>query len=103
MPARPRSEVFEPDEIGVYHCWNRLVRRHLFGWDTLRGKNFSYRKDWVRDRLRQLAGAMAIDALDLPPILERLDIEPQAWFDSFLDFFRCSPNHQPFPAVVGSG
>ncbi|MDP6718470.1 MAG: hypothetical protein QGF59_07480, partial [Pirellulaceae bacterium] len=65
MPAKPRSKVFDPDHVGVYHCWNRLVRRrHLFGWDALTGKNFSYRKDWVRDRFRQLAGVMAIDVLD---------------------------------------
>ncbi len=65
MPAKPRSKVFDPDEIGVYHCWNRLVRRrHLFGLDVLTGKDYSYRKDWVRDRFRQLAGKMAIDILD---------------------------------------
>jgi hypothetical protein len=65
MPAKPRSEVFVPDQVGVYHCWNRLVqRRHLFGFDALTGKNYSYRKGWVRDRFRELAGAMAIDVLD---------------------------------------
>lgn len=65
MPAKPRSEVFKPDEVGVYHCWNRLVRRrHLFGRDALTGKDFSYRKDWVRERFRRLAGVMAVDVLD---------------------------------------
>ena len=65
MPAKPRSKIFDPDQVGVYHCWNRLVRRHsLFGLDRLTGKDYSYRKDWVRDRLRELAGAMAIDVLD---------------------------------------
>jgi hypothetical protein len=57
--------VFEPDEVGIYHCWNRLVqRRHLFGFDLLTGRDYSYRKRWVRDRLKQLAGAMAIEVLD---------------------------------------
>ncbi len=65
MPSKPRSDVFDPDEVGVYHCWNRLVqRRHLFGFDRLTGRDYSYRKGWVRDRLKQLAGAMAIDVLD---------------------------------------
>jgi len=51
--------------VGVYHCWNRLVqRRHLFGFDFLTGKDYSYRKVWVRDRLKELAGAMAVDVLD---------------------------------------
>ena len=65
MPAKPRSQVFDPNEVGIYHCWNRLVRRrHLFGWDSFTGKDFSYRKDWVRDRFRELAGSMAIEVLD---------------------------------------
>lgn len=65
MPAKPRSEIFDPLEVGVYHCWNRLVRRRfLFGLDRLTGKEFGYRKTWVRERLKQLAGAMAIDVLD---------------------------------------
>jgi hypothetical protein len=65
MPAKPRSEVFDPDEVGIYHCWNRLVqRRYLFGFDLLTGKDYSYRKPWVRDRLKQLAGKLAIDVLD---------------------------------------
>ena len=65
MPSKPRSAIFNRDEVGVYHCWNRLVqRRHLFGFDYLSGKDYSYRKPWVRGRLRELAAAMAIDILD---------------------------------------
>lgn len=65
MPAQPRSYVFDPDTVGVYHCWNRLVRRrHLFGFDCVSGKDYSYRKCWVRDRFKQLARTMAIDVLD---------------------------------------
>ncbi len=65
MPAQPRSKVFKPAEVGVYHCWNQIVRRHhLLGRDALTGKDFSYRKDWLRERFRRLAGVMAIDVLD---------------------------------------
>jgi hypothetical protein len=32
--------------------------------DALTGKDYSYRKDWVRDRFRELAGSMAIEVLD---------------------------------------
>ena len=65
MPNKPRSEVFDPNEVGVYHCWNRLVRKwRLFGHDPLTNKDYSYRKNWVRERFQQLAGAMAIDILD---------------------------------------
>ena len=38
--------------------------RHLFGYDSLTGKDYHYRKVWVRDRFKELAGAMAIDVLD---------------------------------------
>ena len=65
MPAKPRSDIIDPQKVGVYHCWNRLVqRRHLFGYDFLTGKDYGYRKNWVRDRFRVLAGAMAVDVLD---------------------------------------
>jgi hypothetical protein len=65
MPAKPRSKVFDPDDVGIYHCWNRVVRRRrLFGRDDFTGKDYGYRKEWVRDRLRELAGSMAIEVLD---------------------------------------
>ncbi|MGI9427612.1 MAG: transposase [Bythopirellula sp.] len=65
MPAKPRSETFNPDVVGVYHCWNRIVqRRHLFGFDSLTGKDYGYRKQWVWDRLNELAAMMGIDVLD---------------------------------------
>ena len=65
MPAKPRSETFDPDTVGVYHCYNQLVqKRFLFGFDSFTRKDYSYRKEWVRDRFKQLAGAMAIDVLD---------------------------------------
>ena len=65
MPAKPRSEIFFADEVGVYHCWNKLVRKEfLFGYDALRGKDCSYRKHQARDDFKQLAGGMAIDILD---------------------------------------
>lgn len=65
MPGKPRSAVFKPDQVGIYHCWNRIVRcHHLFGCDALSGNDYGYRKAWVRDRFRELAGNMAIDVLD---------------------------------------
>lgn len=65
MPAKPRSEIFKPDEVGIYHCWNRIVRHeHLFGWDLVTGNDNGHRKDWVQARYRELAAVMAIDVLD---------------------------------------
>ena len=39
MSRKPRSEVIIENEIGVYYCWNRLVRgERLLGFDPLSGK-----------------------------------------------------------------
>lgn len=65
MPAKPRSQIFDPHQVGVYHCWNRLVqRRSLFGRDSLSKRDLSYRKDWLLQRYQDLARAMAIQVLD---------------------------------------
>ena len=65
MPSRPRSEVIDPTEVGIYHCWNRLVRqRCLFGFDRFTRQDFSHRKDWLRQQFRLLAADMGIQVLD---------------------------------------
>lgn len=65
MARTSRSEVFEEDTIGCYHCINRVVRRaFLCGADPLTGKSFDHRKAWVRERLQELAANFGIDVLD---------------------------------------
>ena len=60
MPAYARSHIMPPDEIGVYHCVARCVRRaFLCGVDPL--TNHDYRKEWIRERLELLASVFAID------------------------------------------
>ena len=62
MPAFSRREIIAQGEIGAYHCMARCVRRaYLCGKDSLSGKNFEHRKDWVRDALKRLASAFAIE------------------------------------------
>lgn len=62
MPARARKEVFAPDEVGVYHCYSRVVRQlYLCGKDARSGKDYSYRMDWIEDRVRELQSIFMID------------------------------------------
>ena len=60
--ALPRSKYVHEGQEGVYHCFNRCVRRaFLYGYDTLTHRDFSHRKAWLVDRLRHLAAIFAID------------------------------------------
>ncbi len=62
MPGGTRAEVFDPDEVGVYHCWNRCVRRaRLCGIDSYSGKNYNYRRRWIKKRLKLLCKFFAIE------------------------------------------
>jgi putative transposase len=60
--ALPRKQYVRDGEIGVYHCTTRCVRRaFLSGYDQYSGRDFSHRKAWIEDRLRQLASIFAVD------------------------------------------
>ena len=64
MPRPRRSEVFEEDTVGIYHCVNRCVRRaFLCGFDAATGTSYAHRKDWICDRLETLAAIFAIDVI----------------------------------------
>lgn len=59
-----RKHIINDQFSGVYHCIARCVRRaFLCGFDKLLGKNFDYRKDWVRDRLKFLTEIFSIEVL----------------------------------------
>lgn len=89
MPALPRSDVFDPQGVGVYHCWSRCVRRaFLCGWDPFACKDCSHRKTWLLDGFKRLAGAMAVDVLDyaildnhLHVVLRNRPDVAQSWSD----------------------
>ena len=60
--ALPRSKYVQEGEEGVYHCFCRCVRRaFLYGYDAYSGRDYSHRKEWLVNRLRQLAAIFAID------------------------------------------
>jgi hypothetical protein len=62
MPAYARSQIVPCDEVGVYHCISRCVRRaFLCGVDPLTGQDYDHRKEWIRERLEHLASIFAID------------------------------------------
>ena len=79
MPAYARSHIAPPDEIGVYHCVARCVRRaFLCGVDPLTNHDYDYRKEWIRERLELLASVFAIDICAADParqvsVTSRLD------------------------------
>ncbi|MCA9169613.1 MAG: hypothetical protein KDB23_18195 [Planctomycetales bacterium] len=62
MAGCARSEVVALDEVGVFHCWNRCVRRaFLCGVDPITGNNFDYRREWIRCGEETLASLFAIE------------------------------------------
>ena len=61
MPTARANQV-DLSVTPYYHCVARCVRRaFLCGKDSYTGQNFEHRRDWVRERLRFLAGVFAID------------------------------------------
>ena len=50
MPRLNRSEICASDEVQVFHLINRCVRRtYLCGREKRSGKDYSHRKEWIRD------------------------------------------------------
>ncbi len=75
MPAYARRDIVDEDRVGVYHCIARCVRRaFLCGTDSYTGQDYSHRKDWVLDRLRQLAGLFGVDVCDYAVMSNHLHI-----------------------------
>ena len=62
MPAYPRKQIVADDEVGLYHCINRCVRRaFLCGVDPVTGHDYDHRKDWIHQQLQHLASIFAIE------------------------------------------
>ena len=55
MPSCSRRDIVCPEEVGVYHCWSRCVRRaFLCGHDPVTGTDYQYRRLWVYVDLNQI-------------------------------------------------
>ncbi len=59
-----RAEQFHASEVGIVHAVQRCVRRaFLAGIDDKSGKDFSFRREWIRRRMEALASVFGIDVL----------------------------------------
>ena len=55
MASCARREIIRPGAAGVFHCWQRCVRRaYLIGKDPLTGKDHTHRREWFILRLQLL-------------------------------------------------
>ena len=56
-----RSILVPPGSPGTYHCVSRCVRRAwLCGEDRESGRSYEHRRQWVEDRIGDLAGIFAV-------------------------------------------
>jgi hypothetical protein len=75
MPRVKRTEICAADEIQAFHLINRCVRRtFLCGKDRRSGKDYSHRKEWIRERLEELAGIFALDVLSFAVLSNHLHV-----------------------------
>src|ERR1039458_555745 len=77
MPTYARGQIVVEDMVGVYHCIARCVRpAFLCGIDPYTGQDYSHRKEWILDRLRDLAGLFAIDEAAILACSVYVDLNP---------------------------
>ena len=56
-----RSQLVDANAPGYYHCISRCVRRAwLCGLGQLTGQSFEHRRDWIEERLLELAEIFAV-------------------------------------------
>ena len=57
-----RTLIVDPEASGYYHCVSRCVRRaFLCGYDPVFERDCSHRKQWIEDRLVELAQLFALN------------------------------------------
>ena len=79
-----RKSLISLQDTPYYHVIARCVRRAwLWGVDEYAGRDYSHRKDWVLERLQQLAAVFAIDTTVLP------DEALQERYENLTHEFRC--------------
>ena len=87
--TRARATLVSVEHTPFYHCVGRCVRRaFLCGVDTLSGRNFEHRRQWLRERLAELVEVFAIDLCAYALMSNHYHLvihlrpaAPQAWSD----------------------
>ena len=75
MPACARRELVREGEVGIYHCVQRCVRRaFLCGLDELTGAAYDHRREWIRDRLEELARIFSADVYGFAVMANHLHV-----------------------------
>ncbi|MFT5172344.1 MAG: REP element-mobilizing transposase RayT [Gammaproteobacteria bacterium] len=98
----PRHLHVPPEIPGIYHCMSRCVRRaFLCGQDPITGRSLNHRKQWLEDRVIELAKLFAV-AVHSYAIMSNhfhvvLETDPRAplnWSDEEVArrWLRLSPN-----------
>lgn len=75
MPRLNRTKICVADDVQAFHLINRCVRRtFLCGKEKRSGKDYSHRKEWIRERLEELAGIFGIDILAFTVLSNHLHV-----------------------------
>ena len=75
MARQARGEYLNPHEVQVVHCVQRCVRQaFLCGFDKNSGKDYEYRRQWIRNRFEFLASVFGIDCLTYTVMSNHLHI-----------------------------
>lgn len=60
--TKARQDIISLSDTPYYHCVGRCVRRaFLFGEDKFTGRDYSHRKQWIIDKLKELAETYTIE------------------------------------------